>query len=225
MIPKSLVPNDMDEDDFARQWTSIDGIIYYEPKPNVPEPKAFYGNTQQLNTTDIVRMMSDLMESGVAVSGALQGKTPYAGTSAALYAQQTQNSSTPIATFMARFGAFAEDVGIKKLGMVRRFYDEKKYRLLAGRSAMEFPQDFDYSNMSDVEYDLSVKQSTETPVYRMIANDYLKEFWASGQIMLEDYLELADLPFSDRLLQKIQARNASAGQQGQPPLPEFQQMR
>ena len=45
-----------------------------------------------------------LMEDSINVSGALQGQTPHSGTSAALYAQQTANSSTPIASPMRVLG-------------------------------------------------------------------------------------------------------------------------
>lgn len=132
-IPIDLVPDSMSFEEFADQWTSVDGIIYYKPKAGVPEPKQFYGHVGQLNTTDIVKLMNDLLESSVAVSGAIQGKTPYSGTSAALYAQQTQNSSTPIATLMARFESFVEDVSTRKLKMIQQYYPVTRYEKIVGK--------------------------------------------------------------------------------------------
>lgn len=216
-VPKNIVPKDMSYDEFAAQWTSIDGIIFYEPRPDGKEPKQFYGNTGQLDTVNMVKLMNELMESSIAVSGALQGKTPYSGTSAALYAQQTQNSSTPIATFMERFGMFVEQLSTKKLKYIQQFYSPSRYVEIAGSMS-----DMDLASLSlnrtgDLEYDLAVKQSTETPVYRMIANDYLMEFWKSGAIQLEDMLSLSSLPFSDALLQKLQSRRQEVQYSGMQP--------
>ena len=205
-VPRNIVPKDMSYDEFAAQWTSIDGIIFYEPKAGVEAPRQFYGNIGQLDTANMVKLLNDLMESSIAVSGALQGKTPYSGTSAALYAQQTQNSSTPIATFMKRFGMFVEQVAIKKLKYITQFYTLSKYKEIAGKMADMDLNSLDLNRTGDLEYDLAVRQSTETPVYRMIANDILLEFWRAGAIQLEDALSLSSLPFSDVLLQRLQAR-------------------
>lgn len=212
-VPRSLVPADMSYDEFAAQWTSIDGIIFYEPKPGVPEPRQFYGNTGQLDTANMIKLFNDLLESGVAVSGALQGKTPYSGTSAALYAQQTQNSSTPIAAFMERFGMFVEQVATKKLKFIQQFYTPAKYEQICGKVDNLDLSALNLDRTGHIEYDLAVKQSTETPVYRMIANDQLFEFWKAGAIQLEDLLSLSFLPYSDALLQKIQARRRQLEEQ------------
>lgn len=214
-IAKDLVPDDMSYEEFAEQWTSVDGIIYYQPKAGVPQPQQFYGHTGQLNTTDMVKLLSDLMESSIAVSGALQGKTPYSGTSAALYAQQTQNSSTPLATLLARFESFTEDVATRKLKMIRQFYDTRRYEMIAGKLDPGILDNVNISDAGKIEYDLAIVQSTETPVYRMVANDQLLEFWRSGAIMLRDALELSSLPYKDKLIQKIDAREAQAQAQAQ----------
>ena len=220
-VPKNLVPSDMSYDEFAAQWTSIDGLIFYEPKPGVEPPKQFYGNVGQLDTVNMVKLMNDLMESSVAVSDALQGKTPYSGTSAALYAQQTQNSATPIATFMERFNMFVQQVSTKKLKYIQQFYPERRYFEIAGKIADIDMSALDLNRTGHLEYDLSVRQSTETPVYRMLANETLLEFWRAGAIQLEDMLSLSSLPFSDALLQKIQSRRKEleAGENALPQSP------
>lgn len=211
-IPKQLVPDDMTPEEFADQWTSVDGIIFYTPKPGIPEPKQFYGHVGQLNTSDIVKLMSDLLEGSVSVSGALQGKTPYSGTSAALYAQQTQNSSTPIATLMARFEAFVEDVSTRKLKFIQQNYDTKRYEMISGKLDPGILEGINLDQTGNIDYDLAIVQSTETPVYRMVANDQLLEFWRSGALALRDALELSSLPYKDKLIQKIDAREAQMQQ-------------
>lgn len=220
MIPKALVPDDMSYDEFASTWTSIDGLIFYEAKPGVPAPQVFHGTAVNFDAARLVEMYKKLMEDSTAASGALQGKTPYSGTSAALYAQQTANSSTPIASLMAKFHSFMEDVSTKKAKNIAAFYDENRFSSIAGSIDGIFnAENLNLNDVADIEFDLSIKESTETPVYRMIANDYLMQFFQSGAITIEDLLEFGTFPFADKMLQNIQARQAEmqAAQQGQAP--------
>ena len=220
MVPKALVPDDMSYDEFASQWTSIDGLIFYEAKPGVPAPQVFHGSAINFDAARLVEMYKKLMEDSSATSGALQGKTPYSGTSAALYAQQTANSSTPIASLMAKFHSFMEDVSTKKAKNIAAFYDEARLASIAGSIDAIFDVNaLNLNDVADIEFDLNIKESTETPVYRMISNDYLMQFFQAGAISIEDLLEFGTFPFADKMLQNIQARNAEmqAAQQGQAP--------
>lgn len=220
MVPKALVPDDMSYDEFASQWTSIDGLIFYEAKPGVPAPQVFHGSAINFDAARMVEMYKKLMEDSTAASGALQGKTPYSGTSAALYAQQTANSSTPIASLMTKFHSFMEDVSTKKAKNIAAFYDEARFESIAGSIDGIFDvENLNLNEVADIEFDLNVKESTETPVYRMISNDYLMQFFQAGAISIEDLLEFGTFPFADKMLQNIQARQAEmqAAQQGQLP--------
>ena len=59
-----------------------------------------------------------------------------------------------------------------------------------------------------------------TPVYRMMANDWLKELWlgSGGLITVQDLLRYGDFPFADKLLKDIDDRQAQM-QAGQIPKP------
>ena len=220
MVPKALVPDDMSYDEFASTWTSIDGLIFYEAKPGVPAPQVFHGTAVNFDAARLVEMYKKLMEDSTAASGALQGKTPFSGTSAALYAQQTANSSTPIASLMAKFRSFMEDVSTKKAKNIAAFYDENRFASIAGSIDGIFnAENLNLNDVADIEFDLNIKESTETPVYRMISNDYLMQFFQVGAIGIEDLLEFGTFPFADKMLQNIQARKAEmqAAQQGQVP--------
>ena len=220
MVPKDLVPDDMTYEEFASTWTSVGGLLFYEAKPGVPAPQVFHGTAVNFDAARLVEMYKNLMEDSTATSGALQGKTPYSGTSAALYAQQTANSSTPIASLMAKFHSFMEDVSTKKAKNIAAFYDEARFTSIAGSIDGVFDaENLNLNDVADIEFDLSIKESTETPVYRMISNDYLMQFFQSGAIGIEDLLEFGTFPFADKMLQNIQARKAEmqAAQQGQLP--------
>lgn len=205
-IPKSYLGN-MKEEEFAKQWTSIDGIVFYEPDPSLPEPKVFHNNTGNIALTEIVRLMSELMDSGVAVNQALRGEGVKSGTASSLYQQMTQNSATPLASFMLKFNTFVKKVATKKLSFIQQFYEPSRYEEIAGSIAESvINQGITLSQTGNIQYDLAVKQSTASPVYRMIKQDTLEQLLAGGAITVEDYLEETAIPGLDGLLQKIQAR-------------------
>ena len=227
-IPKSYLGN-MKEEEFAKQWTSIDGIVFYEPDPTLPEPKVFHNNTGNIALTEIVRLMSELMDSSVSVNQAIRGEGVKSGTAATLYAQQVQNSATPLASFMLKFNSFIKKVNLKKLAFIKQYYTMDQYEDIAGTMSADWlAQNVDLSQVGNIEYDLAIRQSSASPVYRMVKQETLEKLFAAGAITIEDYLEEGNIPGLDGLLQKIQARmqtqqEAQQGMaMGQPQIPMAQ---
>ena len=162
-----------------------------------------YEYDYQVKSSDGTILKRELDPTGAALTGqgTVQNQTQNSDVQ-----NQTQNSATPIATFMERFNMFVQQVSTKKLKYIQQFYPERRYFEIAGKIADIDMSALDLNRTGHLEYDLSVRQSTETPVYRMLANETLLEFWRAGAIQLEDMLSLSSLPFSDALLQKIQSR-------------------
>ncbi len=209
MVPKTVIPDDMDYRSFAEQWTSIDGIVFYQPRRDGAKPETFYGNTSQLNTAELVKMMNDLMESSVSVSGAIQGKTPYSGTSGALYSLQTENSSTPISTLMEKFNMFVESIATKKAKYMKENYTVDRYVSIAGRVGLAV-ENLRLNEAKDIECDLAIKQSTETPTFRAANEEWLMNLYQlsapTGQMTLMDLLMTSNNPIAEELAERIQAR-------------------
>lgn len=208
VVPKQLVPKDVSLQEFAASWTSMGDLVFIDWKPGVSMPQTLKGNAVDFNAAGLLNEFRTLMEDSMAVSGALQGKTPYSGTSAALYAQQTRNASTPIFSFMTKFRQFQEDVSTKKLKNILHFYDSDRFVQIAG-SVDGIADPSKMADVADVEYDLSIKENTETPVYRMVANDVLMQLLQLGQITGEELLEFGSFPFADRILQSRRAKSGT----------------
>lgn len=225
-VPADIVPENMSNVEFAEQFTTIDGIVFYEPKKHQQKPETFYGHTGTLNLAEIVRMMSDLMESSVSVNAAIRGEGVKSGTAAALYAQQTQQSATPIASLMMRFGVFVKHVATLKLANIQKFYDPKRYEEIAGQlSTMVDTSNTNFRLAGNIEYDLSVTQSTSTPIYRALKTQILMEFAANGFIPPRFVFEFGDVPGSDEILQRLDAMaQENADQQIAPDYEEKKQM-
>lgn len=205
-VPKDIVPDDMNEQDFAEQLTTIDGVVFYEPSKSGHKPETFYGHTGTLNLAEIVRMMSELMESSVSVNAAIRGEGVKSGTAAALYAQQTAQAATPLASLMMRFNIFVKQVARLKLANIQKFYTSQRYEQIAGKlSQMVDISKMDFSLAGNLEYDLAVSQSTATPIYRALKTQILMDFAAAGFIPPRIVLECGDVPGADEILQKLDA--------------------
>ena len=96
------------------------------------------------------------------------------------------------------------DGAYKDVKNIQQFYDDTKVMRVSGRSSREIV--YDPETMSDAEFDLSIVESTATPVYRQFANDFVLEIWRAGQINLEQMLEFVDFPGSAEMLQSVQAQ-------------------
>lgn len=224
VVPKSIVP-DGDYERFAKSWTSIDDMVFIDLKPGQEGlmPKVFYGAAQTYPATELLNTYSKLMENSTAITGAIQGKTPYSGTSGTMYAQMAQNSSTPIASLLSQFRSFMQDMHIKKMKNIAAFYTPEDFAKIAGNIDGIFDNaNLNLNDVGHIEFDLSINESADTPVHRAIINDDAKEFLMNGLISMEEYLTIASVPYADKLLQSRQARQAEmeAAQQQQGQIPQ-----
>lgn len=220
LFPEEMLPEDMTIEDIAEEWARFDGVIAYKPKPGVPAPQQVSSNSTNIGTHEMLQLQMNLMEDVTGVTGALQGKPGYSGTSAALYSQQMQNASSSLLDLLESFSGFVIDGAIKKVKNMQQFYDSKRILNIVGKNSSALIE-YDPDKISDVEFDLSITESTSTPVYRAMANDFLMEIWKAGQIGIEQLLQCGDFPFADELLQSLQSQKEQM-EQGQVPggLPE-----
>ena len=198
MFPEEMLPEGVDMKDIADQWTRFDGVIMYSAKPGVQMPHQIATNSTNIGISELLNLQLKLFEDISGVNGALQGKPGYSGMSASLYAQQTQNSATSLLDLLESFSMFVIDAAYKDIKNIQDCYDIKRIRHIVGRkgTVMYDP---------DVEYDLSIEESTTTPVYRAMANEMLMELFRSQAINVKQLLENGNFPFADSLLQSIKA--------------------
>ena len=213
VVPKAIVPDDVTFDEFAESWTSVDDMVFIDVKPGQEKlmPQVFHGAAQTFDVSGLINTYSQLMENSTAVTGAIQGKTPYSGTSGALYAQMSANASTPIAALLSQFHSFLESMHTKKMKNVVKFYTPERWETIVGSIDRSVTNaELNLNDIADMEFDLAVRESTATPTYRAVIRDDLKEFLAAGFISFDEFLEMSDMPYAEELLQKRQARAAEA---------------
>lgn len=214
VVPKAIL-GDLSPEEFSRSWTSIDDLVFADIDETKKDlfPKVFNGVSQTFDVGSLIATYSRMMEMGTPVNAALQGKTPTSGTSGSLYAQMTTNASTPIAALMDSFNKFVETLLNKKMKNIAMFYDVDRFQKIAGQIDGVFDnENMNLNEVGSLDYDLRVKESSETPVFRAVINQDAKEFLLNGLISFEEYLEIADVPYADKILQGRQARQAELEQ-------------
>ena len=219
MLVPTQVLDGMTPDEFAEQATEYDGMIFYTPKATLPNsrPDVITSNAVNLGTNELLQIELNLMREVSNVSGALQGKTPTAGTSASRYAQESQNASTSLYSILKDMESFTECVAQKKCMMIKQYYDNG--RPIFNRDNT-YPMEYDRLAARDIMFKISIKNAAATATYQNNINDKLDRLLELGAINIVQYLQNLNEPFADKLLQDVQsqveylrAQQAEMGQQ------------
>lgn len=214
LMPEDCLPDGVSMEDIADSWTEFNGVIVFRPSKSGTIPQQVANNSTNIGIAELLNVQLKFFEDISGVNGALQGKPGYSGTSAALYAQQTQNATSALLDILESFSSFVLDAAYKDVKNMQQFYDTKRVFNIAGKAGALV--EYDPAKIRDVDFDLSITESTDTPVYRQMANDVLMQLYQSQAITVEMLLENGDFPFADSLLQSIRS-NKEAMQQGQQP--------
>lgn len=206
MFPIDCLPEGVKMEDIAKQWVSYNGVILYEAKPGVTPPHQVIANSSQSGVYDMLRIQLQMLEDVSGVSGALQGKTPSSGTASSLYAQQSQNSAISLIDILESYRQLREERDTKMMKLQQQYYTDIRYLNIAGSNYSEHAKLFDPGKVRNIEFDLSLTESTATPSYRMMQNDLLLQLFQTKAITVSEMLENGAFPFADRLLQSIKAR-------------------
>jgi hypothetical protein len=196
----------MTKEDIAEEMTEYDGILFFDTNKMNPNlrPEIISSGAVQIGTQELLQMQLNLASEITNVSGALQGKTPTAGTSAARYAQETQNATTSLESLMQDFTSFTEQIARKKCMFIKQFYRNGRVVYNSMRQLI------DYDNLScrDVDFEINIKEAAATAAYQTYVNDQAMQLLQLGIIDGETYLSICNLPFKDDALAAIEQRKA-----------------
>lgn len=213
LFPEECLPDDMSIEDVADEWARFNGVIMIkQPKTGTALPQQVANNATQIGIAELLNMQLKFFEDISGVNGAIQGKPGYSGMSASLYNQQTQNATMSLLDLLDTYSSFIRDGAYKDVKNIQQYYDTPRVFNISGKNSSIVQ--YDPKKIRDVEFDLSIVESTSTPAYRMLANDLLMQLWQAQAISVEQLLENGDFPFADRLLQSIQSQKeqVAAGQ-------------
>lgn len=213
IFPEECLPTNMSIRDVADEWSQFNGVIAIKAKAGQPLPQQIANNSTNIGITELLNLQLRFFDDISGINGAIQGKQGFSGMSASLYSQQTQNATMTLLDILDSYSMFVMDAAYKDVKNIQQFYDRKRVFNIAGKNAMV---EYDPQHIRDVEFDLSISESTSTPAYRQLANEFLMEIWRSGQISLQQMLQSGSFPFADELLQSLQSQQEQL-EQGKTP--------
>ena len=214
LCPEDCLPDDMSWDDFCDEWSRFNGVVRYKPNKSGQVPQQVANNSTNIGIGDLLSYQLKFFEDISGVNGALQGKPGVSGTSGSLYAQQTQNATMSLLDILESFSQFIIDGAYKTVKNMQQYYDVARNFNIVGRAGQIVR--YDPKKIRDVEFDINITESTATPVYRQMANEFLMTLWQNQAITLEQLLQVGDFPFGEELLQSV-ASNQQAIQNGETP--------
>ena len=225
-IPSTMIPDDMTRDEFMKQCTEIGGTIFWKPDPKNPNavPQFFTNNSQDAGFSELLSMEVQFINEITAVSEALQGKTPANGTAASRYAMETENSTTAVASLMHKFGAFEHEVAVKKMKVMHQFYQQPRFISHKRSSGYAEYSMYEPKEVKDIDFEVAIKDAPESPVARMMLNDFVMQLWQSGAISALDALENSYMPGTEDLKQTLRAQLEQVQGGGAPQMIPQEQM-
>lgn len=215
LFPEECLPAGMSMEDIADEWARFNGVIMIkQPKTGTSLPQQVANNCTQIGINELLQMQLKFFEDISGVNGALQGKPGYSGMSASLYNQQAQNATTSLLDLLDTFSSFIREGAYKDVKNIQQFYDSPRVFNIAGKNSAIV--EYDPRKIRDIEFDLSIVESTATPAYRAMSNEILMKLFEMKAISVEQLLEHGEFPFADELLQSIKSQREQL-QQGQMP--------
>lgn len=230
MVPKSCVPKNMSEAEFARSVRDIGGFLFYDDHEGRTQnkPEIIVSNTNMTGITEMLQLQLSFIPEITSVSDALQGKTPSGNTAASRYAMETQNSTTAVSALLMKFSTFEEEVALKKMQVIQQFQHDGNISVLRANGMTEIAS-YKSIDVQDIRFGVRILMSPESPVFRMAVSDIVSEMWQAGAIDAAQRLSMAYIPGGhairkqlEEVQQAMQQRAEAAAPQQQPGFPTQQ---
>lgn len=197
-------------EDIASEYVKVGGVIALKLRDGAKPPFELGHNAANLGIADMIQMNMKIMQDISGVHPALQGQQAQSGTPASRVITEAQNSSLNLKQFLESFNTFRKDRNEKVLKVIQQFYNEPRWLAISGTSYTDTAKLYEPDMVRDIEFDLTITQSADSPVYRNIIDESLKEFLMNGLIDFETYLSNTSLPYADTLLESVRNRKEQA---------------
>ena len=223
MVPEDAIPDDMDIDDFAEEWSRYNGVIKIKAKAGSQLPQQIVSRGTSVGIGEMLQLQMKLMQEISGVNYAIQGQKAGSSTPSSLYAQEAENSSLNSKDVMETYAGYLKRRDQKLLKVVHQFYDEKRMLNISGDASARAIKMYEPEKVADLDFDVEIAQTVDTPVFRQITDDILLGMLKDQFIDITTYLEHSSMPFAKPLLETVKAKQLELTgmqqgmQQGMPP--------
>lgn len=201
LVPEEAIPDDMDIEDIADEWSRYNGVIKIRAKDGV-KPEQIVARNFNVGQFDMINLQMRLMNDIGGVHDAMQGKSLGTGTPSSLYQQAVHNSQTNVLDYMESFAWLLMKRDFKMIQIIKQFYNEPQNVPSSSKGKSNF---YDPAVVRNFDLYNEISKGNDTPVARMYLDTLLFQLLQQKLITLEMYLEESTAPFSDSLLQKVKA--------------------
>lgn len=205
LVPEEAIPDDMDLEDIADEWSRYNGVIKYRAKDGVKQPEQIVARNFNVGQFDMINLQMKLMHDIGGVHDAMQGKSLGTGTPSSLYQQAVFNSQTNILDYMESFAWLLMQRDYKMVQIIKQFYTEPMYLQSGSKTLPEGARFYDPAVVRNYDFYNEITKGNDTPVARLYLDTLLLQMLQQGLITIEMYLEESSAPFSESLLQKVKA--------------------
>lgn len=219
LVPEEAIPDDMDIEDYADEWSKYNGVIKYRAKDGVKQPEQVVARNFNVGQFDMINLQMKLMNDIGGVHDAMQGKSLGTGTPSSLYQQAVHNSQANILDYIESFAWLLMKRDYKMVQIIKQFYTDAMYLQAGSKNLPENSRYYDPAVIRNYDFYNEISKGNDTPVARLYLDSLLLQLLQQGLITLEMYLEESTAPFSDSLLQKVRAMQGQV-ENGQMPSQE-----
>lgn len=215
LVPQSILGG-LSLEDFQAAWTRTNAaIVYDDSNPTSKAPTQISSNPIPAGAFDFLRMELDALKEVSGLSGAMQGQVSKSGTPSSLYAQQAQNSMLNFVLLFDCFKEFNTQIAEKSLQVIMQYYTSRRHIKISGKSYSHTAKYYEPEMVKKIiDWSVVIADSTDTPVFRQVSDDFLKYLFESHAINVEMLLENSSMPFAQKLLAQIRSAKEAAEQGG-----------
>lgn len=217
LIPKSCVPKNMSEKEFARSIQEVGGYLFYDDHggKTVNKPEVVTSNTNMTGITEMLSIQLGFIPDITSVSEALQGKTPGNNVAASRYAMETQNSTTSVTPLLQKIESFETEIARKKMKMIHQYYKDGTNISNTRSNGYATYYSYDRLKVQDIDFVARIQMSPDAPSMRMAFADVASELWASGAIDAATRIKASGIPASSPIYKELMAAQQMMAQQAQ----------
>lgn len=205
MMPEDAIPDGMRLEDITAEWVKYNGVILFKNKPGGALPQQISTNATNVGAYELLNLQMKLIQDISGVQNALQGKTPRSGTSGVQYQQESINAANNLINLMSSFREFREGRDRKIVKLMQQYYKDDMPLNVPGSHSDEAKM-YRADAVRDVDYMLSISESSTSPTYRMMSNELLLQLFQMQAIDVKSMLKNGNFPNADRLLADIEQR-------------------
>jgi hypothetical protein len=147
-----------------------------------------------------------MVEKVSGIHGALKGEAPKSGTPSALYMQQAQNASASLLNFFRNFESYVLSRDNKALKVILQTYETGRYVDVFETAIYQEAKKWNKEMVKNVDYRMKLITSYDNQLYRFSIDEQLSKLYEAGAIDIKMWLKKSTLPFSNEILNEIEAR-------------------